>query len=360
MPIPERTTDRKTSARLDELEDKLRVLLQLILAVGLLFQGRGFAADISCVITLVPKEFIGRALLTPESRDTIAREYQRLAGTQLPQQPVCTTVAIVGVIQSGDYDAFASVYRESKGWLSNVALVSYGGNLEEGLRIGRLIRQALLATTAPGKFSVTGNAFMPGLGDMKQDPCDKHECVCASTCFVIWVAGIPRGGNVLGIHRPSFDAQYFGSMNPSTAEKAYERAIQELRRYLQDMAVPQTYYDLLMKTPSWEVAVPWQGIKNNLESPSGLAASSNPTAIDEWLAARCGAATAEELAALEEYDAKTGRKYALTFGTPSKWNELPDPAYRLLAKKIYEITSCRFANRLTVQFERYRNIVTGR
>lgn len=334
----------------------MRILLQFVAVLGLLLPFHVLAADVRCVGNIVPSEFLQRMTLTSDAKETITREYQKQLGAELPKQPICTKIAIVGPIQSGDYDDFASIYRASRGWLGDVVLVSYGGSLDEAIRIGRLIKSAFMATHAPYKFSEDSK---PSFGGMEPNPCENHDCVCASACFVIWVAGLPRYGNALGIHRPAFDAKYFGNLSPSTAEKKYQQAIQELAQYLQDMAVPQTYYELLMKTPSWEVLIPWQSIKRDLESPRGLAATHNPSAIDEWLTAKCGAVSVEELAALEEYDAKTGRKYMLTFTTPSKWSELPDPAYRLLAKKIYEITSCRFANRVTVQFERYRNIVAG-
>ncbi len=320
----------------------MRIPVQLFLALNTCLQSTGFAAEILCVDELVPREFVARALVTEESKKTIAREYQKLLGVSLPDQAVCTTVAIVGVIKTGDFDALTKVYRASKGWLGNVSLVSHGGNLNEGMRIGQLIRKGLLSTSAPAKLSKAGEVFMVGGLSMRPNPCANRDCVCASTCFVIWVAGSHRSGNYLGIHRPTFETEYFGDMPPREAERVYERAIQDLGQYLKDMNVPQVYYEQLMKTPSWEVLIPWESIKNDLESPlHGLSAAHNSPAIDEWLAARCGSIQAEELIALQRYDFETLFKYGLMFGSPSRWSQVPDPAYRSLAKKIHEITSCR-------------------
>ena len=309
----------------------------------------------------MPRDFVTTALVTEEARKTIAREYQKLLGVSLPEQAVCTTAAIVGVIKTGDFDALAEMYRASKGWLTAVALVSPGGNLNEGLRIGQLIRRALLSTGAPVKFSESGKVMMSGFLSMRPDPCANRDCICASTCFVIWVAGSPRSGNNLGIHRPKFEAEYFGGMPPQDAEKLYNRSLQELAQYFSEMNVPRAYFDLLMKTPSWEVRIPWQSVDKDLVSHYGdLAGADDSPAIDEWLGAKCSSIQDDELAALQEYDLKTNRKYALTIGSPSSWSQVPDPAMRLLAKKIHEVTSCRFANRLAVAFDRYQSIVSDR
>ena len=246
----------------------MRIPVLTFLALTICLQSTGFAAEIMCVEQLVPRDWVTTALVTEESKKTIAREYQRLLGVSLPEQPVCRTVAIVGVIKTGDFDALAEVYRASKGWLQTVALVSPGGNLNEGLRIGQLIRKALLSTSAPLKFSESLEVFMVGVGSMDSDPCANRDCVCASTCFVIWVAGSPRSGNYLGIHRPTFESNYFGAMSPREAERIYERAIKDLGDYLQDMNVPKVYYELLMKTPSWEVLIPWESIQKELRSPA--------------------------------------------------------------------------------------------
>lgn len=351
----------KQTAKPTFIRDSVRILVPFIfLTLNMFLQSIGFAADILCVDRVVPKELVAKAVMTDEAKKTIVEEYRKSLGGPLPEQAVCNTLAIVGVIKAGDFDAVAEVYRGSKGWLQTVALVSPGGNLDEGMRIGRLIRKALLRTYAPIKLSKSLGVVMVGNFSMEPNPCVEQDCVCASTCFVVWVAGSGRYGNYLGIHRPKFESKYFGELPPREAEKLYERAIQNLEQYLQDMDVPQAYYELLMKTPSWDVLIPWQLINDDLRTPPSLSSEEYASpAIDEWLAAKCGAIKAEEITALENYHKTTNWKYYSFFGS-YQWRELPDPAHRLLAKKIHEVDSCRWANRRTVVFDRYQSIVSER
>ena len=192
--------------------------------------------------------------------------YQDVFSSTAPIKTACAVAGILGPIASGDYETLFKIVRQSNGWLTTVVLASPGGNLSEAIRIGRFIRQLTLVTLAPDV--VSGRAIMPGYGSYTEDPCPTPGCICASACFVIWAGGIARYGSGLGIHRPSFDPSYFSSLELGVAEQRYQAAFNALEIYLAEVGVPDKYRRQLVEVPSWEISIPREQFKIDLEIPS--------------------------------------------------------------------------------------------
>lgn len=92
-----------------------------------------------------------------------------------------TVLRITGVIKAGDYDHFKSQMDAAPG--ADVLLSSDGGDTDEALDIGRLIRAKKSTTIVPTDKS------------------------CASACGLIWLAGTHRA--IEGTGKVGFHATYF-------------------------------------------------------------------------------------------------------------------------------------------------------
>ena len=97
-----------------------------------------------------------------------------------------------GMIEKGDYEKLKSLIDTNGFKYNNLIVASKGGDIIEAMKIGYLIRELQYDTTAPLRLSPLGKTHS---FDVK----DKSNDVCASACFFIYVAGVRRRGNLIGI-----------------------------------------------------------------------------------------------------------------------------------------------------------------
>jgi hypothetical protein len=199
-----------------------------------------------------------------------------------------------GTIEKGDYERYRSFYRHHHRALQNLYLLSPGGDAEEAIKIGRLVRRYLTTVSAPIRYGGDGSPFMlrkppsfkPGVppGNL----CVGPTCICASACALVWFGGVSRDGEV-GLHRPRRTDAEYKALAPADASAVYKRALQEISRYLEEMEAPRPLIDGMMATSSSEIR--WVGDDDQLEyAPSFI----------EWVDASCGAFTSQERKALSE------------------------------------------------------------
>lgn len=151
-------------------------------------------------------------------------------------------IVIEGRIEKGDYDKYATILREKRN--SRVlVLYSQGGDLQEALKIGRLVRQL---------FVHTQTALKDPYGKIRGYAKREENNLCASSCFYIWVAGVSRGGNVLGLHRP-YVAEGQGIPNISEMGALYRELRTLSIDYLKEMDFDQNYAEIMFSTPSTDV-----------------------------------------------------------------------------------------------------------
>lgn len=129
-------------------------------------------------------------------------------------------------------------------WRPKISVNSKGGDVLESIQIGRLIRQLRM------DVSVYKSPVLPS-----------ESIECLSACMNIRIAGINglasddfylfRYG--LGVHRPSFDDEYFAGLSSSQAEALYLKYENEVKAYMIEMGASQGLIDLTFNTPSSDI-----------------------------------------------------------------------------------------------------------
>jgi hypothetical protein len=178
-----------------------------------------------------------------------------------------------GEIQPGDYDSFVAKIQNG-GLGTTLWLNSPGGNVYEALKIGRLVRALRMDTHAPDRAG--GKTFC--LTHPKGAGLDK--CNCASACFLIFVAGINRNGNHLGIHRVFNNPDQLRLMSPDDAAITTGKATNVVSAYLIEMGVPTHFIERLMVIPSNKIE--WVSPEDISHYFSGYIPQ-----YSEWVAAKC-------------------------------------------------------------------------
>ena len=203
-----------------------------------------------------------------------------------PTPDTCDTILIKGMITVGDSIKFAALLESNHPFLDQVRLWSSGGSVDEAMKIGHLVRKAMLSTVAPtfpgGTFpGGLTNSHLDATGKLRDDElCRGESCHCASACFLIWAAGITRFGDALGLHRPSSRSIEFADLSPDRASAAYRKILRDIDAYLTEMEVPRRFIEIVTDTASTDIR--WLDFEeaNSME---------HVPSIVEWIAASCGA-----------------------------------------------------------------------
>jgi hypothetical protein len=121
-------------------------------------------------------------------------------------------------------------------------LRSKGGNVEEAIKLGRLIRQLRLGTEVPERYNNEILSPVPAA--------NKDNFVCGSACFLVFAGGVDRRGNFLVLHRPYLSIDAARNLSDLDREAAQKQLMAEVRDYLQEMEVDSFFIDKLMWTNS--------------------------------------------------------------------------------------------------------------
>ena len=222
----------------------------------------------------------------PAEKSTLALE--RWPSGRVPNAETCTHALIKGTIISGDGAKFAQLLGKNYPFLEYVLLWSPGGSVEEAMKIGRLIRKGLVKTRAP--FHQEG-IWPAGHGKLYDDGgrpqvCNNAtDCNCASACFIIWVAGVERWGNLLGLHRPTTRSTSFASLPPDRATVLYRELLSDIAKYLSEMEVAPRFVEIMTDTSSRDIRWLTYDEAGSME---------NVPSIAEWIATSCGAMSRSE------------------------------------------------------------------
>jgi len=151
--------------------------------------------------------------------------YRPAAGNRPPQ------ISIKGELVQADLEAFTAIAETARQGAAkvNVALDSHGGNIWAAMSIGRIIRKYAFMTRVEVGAS------------------------CVSACVYLLAAGQGRyvGGRV-GIHRPFLPNDGVTSARAKKAQYAGINA--QTRQYLEEMGLPTSLHDRMMRTPPDRVA----------------------------------------------------------------------------------------------------------
>ncbi|MFZ0423443.1 MAG: hypothetical protein WAL80_11250 [Xanthobacteraceae bacterium] len=158
-------------------------------------------------------------------------------------------IKVEGEIMPGDTLKLRATYEKySDAAVSTVFLRSKGGDVEEAMKMGRLIRTLRLETNAPSHFdsqldkATFERSVVPATS--------KDNFVCASACFLVFAGGVNRSGDFLVLHRPYLSRDAARNLSDVGREAEQKQVMAEVRNYLQEMEVDQFFMDKMMWTSS--------------------------------------------------------------------------------------------------------------
>jgi len=165
------------------------------------------------------------------------------------------------------------------------------------------------------------------------------RCECASACFFIWAAGAARLGDVVGVHRPSFDPAEFSKLLPGEARAKYDRLTEASKSYLTKVGVSEELINRIFAISSTSIGYLDQRELGRLRRSPHL---------EELLIAKCGRLTTmEDLRALTSEEIDTISTYWYGRHSMSKPGELSERVRRVLDTKNCEVLSLREIHRQT-------------
>lgn len=277
-----------------------RIIVCVALFATLMMSSTLIGAEITCISNVTPKtsnfhddvdqvfskifeEMQKSNKWIKRQRDWLA--YQKATAAAFKRGDLCLGVLIRGRLLSGDDVAFAT-FLATRPLVEKIYLISPGGNLAVGMAIGREIRRRFLVTEAPRRLWKDQKAsFLSG-----ETVCRKGEdCICASSCFIAWAGGIERQGNMLGLHRPTYDEAWFGALSPAAATQKYAELMSATERYLAGMEVNSRVIDKMLGTQKESII-----FLADEEDGKGDTALESPASIKEWFKANCETLTADE------------------------------------------------------------------
>ncbi len=156
---------------------------------------------------------------------------------------------IEGEIVPGDAQRLLDSYAKYGKVISPVYPRSRGGDVEEAMRMGTIIRRLRLETSVP-----VWDTGEPPVDLIKVDR--PEDTVCASACFLVYAGGATRFGNYLAMHRPYLarkEAQVLSDVELEAAQKAMDSTV---KAYLADMEVDQYWIDRMFSANSQEYYMP--------------------------------------------------------------------------------------------------------
>lgn len=246
-------------------------------------------------------------------------------------------VVLEGEIKKGDYDELKSILKDKGPYVDAVVLYSPGGDAKEAMKIGSMLHELELTTEAPG---ITIEDIKGKLDEWRvvpvcryPPPTDNKNCVCYSSCFLIWVAGINREGRHLGVHRPRFNKEYYSTLSSVEAQREYKGLLKAMDEYLNHYPVLQELREKMKTTPSHEI--------HTFETNSDM--KGFVPWYDELLTAKCGAMPKKQ----------ERRYWLLTTKGSERTSKKEFKELAQLEKKKHKIDFCRTYNYLVMRIEAF-------
>jgi len=149
-------------------------------------------------------------------------------------------IKIEGEIQPGDAQKFYVELKKDNFEKTTIFLRSLGGDVEEAIKIGQIIRRLRLTTEVPTRF----DSINKSLDLIKID--NETNRVCASACFLIYAAGVERIGNLIALHRPYLPQEQAKTISDVDYIKLQNNMLNTIRKYLEDMEVNEFYIQKIL------------------------------------------------------------------------------------------------------------------
>ena len=230
-----------------------------------------------------------------------------------------STISIVGKIVAGDYDKVLQTLLDGGPGTSTVFVSSPGGDAIEAMKIGKLIREQSLATSVP--FSIRGNAVCPS------NLASPSDCTCFSACVLIYLAGIERQGDYLGVHRVYLNQDTVRSLSIDDSAKTTRKISKNLDEYIDAVGAPNTLRDRIQAASANEIDMLESKYVNKFLS--GFIPE-----YGDWIIAKCG----DSRSLIEEMSLQNQGS------TPQQ------------DARLEEISSCEYEELFIVRIEKYRQL----
>lgn len=189
-------------------------------------------------------------------------------------------ILIEGDITVGDFEKLRKITDDHPVLPGMLELASPGGNVAEAINMGRLVRRLRMSTSAPLTSGVWAEsakllAQRAGIKDVERNN------TCASACFFIYVAGVDRMGDTIGIHQPYFDPEMLRKSEGSDVIERSRGVKLFVESYLSEMGVPSKYTELMFNTRKNEIR--WLTHDEISHDFLGLIPE-----LRDWVESRCG------------------------------------------------------------------------
>jgi tetratricopeptide (TPR) repeat protein len=158
-------------------------------------------------------------------------------------------VKVEGDIVPGDAKKLLDFYKTYGVMTSPVHLRSKGGNVEEAMKMGAIIRRLRLETEVP-----VWDTDRQSIDAIKVD--HQENTICASACFLVYAGGASRFGNYLAMHRPFFPREEARKLSDVEYEAAQKQMVPKVKAYLADMDIDQYWIERMFSANSQEHYMP--------------------------------------------------------------------------------------------------------
>lgn len=181
-------------------------------------------------------------------------------------------IVIEGEIRKGDHEKLLSAILEKGIEFRKVFLASNGGDVEEAIKIGRLVRSLSYSTEVGKRFG--DKRFCDKIVDQK-------NCMCASACTLIYLSGVKRSGDSLSVHRVYLNHDSLKRLSLEESRYVSEYLETLTSEYLTEMGAPLSYVEIMSSAASDRlVHLDKDYVEKNL--------SGYIKGYDEALIAKCG------------------------------------------------------------------------
>jgi hypothetical protein len=184
-------------------------------------------------------------------------------------------IVIDGEIIKSDYTNFINRLLEGGVSLTGVYIASNGGDVMTAIKIGKLIRELKLATITGIKIDKKNNC-----NDVYY--INEENCTCDSACVLIYLAGVDRGGDILGVHRTFLDHTLLQKLSMEEGIKISKMISNNVNEYLSFVGAPKSLLEIMESTSSNDIYhlerdYVWKHLTGYIPE------------LDEWLISVCGA-----------------------------------------------------------------------
>jgi TPR repeat protein len=185
-----------------------------------------------------------------------------------PDGTLTQGVKVEGEIAPGDAKKLLGFYNTYAEMMSPVYLRSKGGNVEEAMKMGKVIRRLRLETRVP----IFWDAGIAPTETIKLDHQD--NMICASACFLVYAGGATRFGNYLAMHRPFLPREEARKLSDAEYETLQKQMAQTVSAYLVNMEVDHYWIDRMFSANSQEHYLPtWAEANNEVRHLMGMVPS---------------------------------------------------------------------------------------